>query len=115
MIATVTTPYQCAYPNPIQFQRGESLLVGQRDEEFPGWIWVTTATGNAGWAPEAYLTCHSPLQGEANLDYSARELSVVVGQKVHLHHDHLGWSWVETQCGEQGWVPSSHLNTGATP
>lgn len=49
----VIEDYQACYPDPVTFSEGDSLILGKSDDEFPGWIWVTSGSGKEGWAP-----CH---------------------------------------------------------
>ncbi|HBX36373.1 MAG TPA: hypothetical protein DEG76_03335 [Pseudohongiella sp.] len=55
MKVKVIKSYESAYPNPISFEVGEAVRLGEMDDEYPGWIRVTTADGNIGWAPLKYL------------------------------------------------------------
>jgi hypothetical protein len=94
------------YPNPIRFQVGDSIQVGKRDDEFPGWIWVTTGDGNQGWAPIQYLQIDNfDKSAIAQQDYTARELNTTIGENLILKYELNGWGWVENEHEETGWVP----------
>jgi hypothetical protein len=104
--------HRSAYPDPITFRRGETLSVGRRDEEFPGWIWVTLENGNQGWAPEQYLDLHgSGTVATATEHYCARELDTIVGEILTLHLELKQWLLVENSSGEIGWVPKATTAT----
>lgn len=110
MRARVLKSYHLQYPDPIEVRRGDDVLLGMTDPEFPGWIWATsTASGKAGWVPEEFLTIEDD-HGTARRDYSARELTVDEGQVVEVIEELLGWAFVETEPGCSGWVPQGHLS-----
>jgi hypothetical protein len=101
--------HQSVYPEPIGFESGDRLVLGESDKEFPGWVWVTTPNGNQGWAPEQYIEVGSnSLESFATRDYTARELCTEAGDILLLHHELNQWGWVENSDGDTGWVP---LNT----
>lgn len=98
------------YPHPIQFQVGECVEIEKTDDEYPGWIWVTTADGNQGWAPIQYLQMDdSGNQATVKQDYSARELNTTIGERLTLHYELKGWGWVENAEHDCGWVPMKSI------
>ena len=99
------TAHASAYPNPIRFEAGDRLVLGERDDEYPGWIRVTTADGNEGWAPEQSVDSLSRTEGLAIENYTARELNTVTGETLVCRRELNGWLWVENDRGESGWVP----------
>ena len=101
----VTLAHTSAFPDPISFAVGDSLHIGRRDKEYPGWIWVTTPSGGQGWAPEAYVQMTSTKQGVATEPYTAKELSTVAGESLIRHKELDEWLWVENDRGEHGWIP----------
>ena len=105
----VQQAHKSTYPNPISFSAGDKLVLGQRDDEYVGWIWTTTADGNAGWAPDALIKIISHSEGVALETYTARELDTAVGELVIVLRTLNEWVWVEDERGEQGWVPQSTL------
>ena len=105
----VHTAHRSNYPNPIEFRRGERLNLGQRDDEYPGWVWTTTEDGNQGWASLALMDLIDERNAIAQSDYSARELETDPGDRVEVLKQLNDWSWVIPQAGEPGWVPSHTL------
>ena len=93
------------YPDPIHLTPGDPLVLGKTDDEYPGWIWVTTSSGQAGWAPEAYVHVHAKGQGEATTAYTSRELNTQLGEHLLCLQELNGWLWVENEQGDTGWVP----------
>lgn len=109
MRARVTRDYRTQYPNPIGFAEGEVVQLGARDTEWPAFAWVTTADGNAGWAPGDWLEPLADGRARALRDYTARELDVGAGSAVTLLHALGGWWWCRRDDGHDGWVPDTHL------
>jgi hypothetical protein len=94
------------YPIPIRFQVGDRVLAGKTDDDFPGWIWVTSDGGNQGWAPIQYLKIDETRKEATALHpYSAQELNTRIGDVVTLHYELNGWGWVENEDKDCGWVP----------
>ena len=105
MQCIVIRAHRSNYPNPITFASGEVVRVGRRDDEYPGWIWTTTADGNAGWAPESLLAIEPDGTAQATGRYTARELDTNVGDVLDVLRELNGWYWVCNASGNEGWVP----------
>ena len=105
----VIASHRSNYPNPIQFVKGETLVLGKRDTEYPGWVWVTTPSEKDGWAPEPLIERTSINSGTALSEYTARELDTQVGDLVSCVKELHGWLWVEKENGESGWVPKESV------
>lgn len=102
----VISSHESNYPNPIKFKVGDVVEVGKSDDEFPGWVWVTTSDGNQGWAPNQYLKMKvSGRNAIAIQPYSAQELNTTLEEVLKLHLELNGWSWVENGENRFGWVP----------
>jgi len=102
----VKTPHTSNYPNPIHFKAGDFVQVGKTGPDFPGWIWVTTADGNQGWAPIQFIQVDEVSKNTTAIqDYFAQELNTKIGEKLVLHYELNGWGWVENKDHECGWVP----------
>jgi len=104
----VLIEYQAAYPEPFVVKAGEVLTSGDKESEWPGWVWCTNREGESRWVPEAYLQ----RQGERCLalrDYDAVELTVRPGQDLLATDEVSGWFWCTNQEGQRGWVPAEHL------
>ncbi len=105
----VITSHRSSYPRPISFRQGEALTAVRRDDEYPGWIWVTTEDGNAGWAHESLLDLSDTGAAVAREDYTARELDTEEGERVRSLRELDGWAWVENERRQSGWVPVATL------
>lgn len=107
-IARVIKDWRTVYADPLTVHAGERLTLGKRDDEWPGWIWVTTEANKNGWMPGRLIESHGPT-GTALADYDARELEVCVGGTLTLHAEESGWHWATASDGRTGWVPASHV------
>ncbi len=91
----------------LELREGDIVRVGDRDDQWPLWLWCTNDRG-AGWIPEGFLDIHEKV-GRAKRDYTTRELAVSEGDQVELVESHGGWAFVRPQAGEPGWVPEHCL------
>ena len=110
MKARVILEYRARDANPLTVSAGASLTCGRRDSDWPGWIWCTNWEGKGGWMPESYLS----IQGQnctALRDYTARELSVQVGEFLTLRDLESGWYWASDRSGRSGWVPAKNVES----
>ncbi|TVP47433.1 MAG: hypothetical protein EA345_10620 [Halomonas sp.] len=106
MDVVVVKEHISEYPNPIYLKQGDRVSLGEMDDEFPNWIFVTTESGVQGWAPIQYidkLACGSI--GIMLHDYDAVELNTVVGEKLAALFELNSWYRVCRATGEVGWVP----------
>jgi len=110
--ARVVRDYRTQYANPIRFAAGEVVTLGERDSEWPAFVWTTTPIdGNAGWAPIEWLKPLGDGRAEALRDYSAQELDANAGDELTLHHALGGWWWATREDRRDGWIPDTHLKT----
>ncbi|GGX62719.1 SH3 domain-containing protein [Saccharospirillum salsuginis] len=95
------------YPNPIRFNKGDPLMLGALDTEYPGWIRTRTEDGNEGWAPVQYIDRDelNQSQGTANTDYSAFELNTRQGDTLTVLSELNDWYRACNEDGTEGWVP----------
>ena len=99
-----TKPWQITYPDPIRGTAGDKLVLGRRDDEFPGWVWVTSASSHSGWVPESWLRVEGDI-GVLLSDYNATELLLTPGDTVIGEIVESGWLWATATDGRTGWVP----------
>ena len=92
------------YPDPIQVDRGDPLIVGEEDSEYPGWIWCENQYGKRGWVPD---DCIETLGSEsrARYDYSAVELRARQGERLVSIESKYGWVLCSNSDGQRGWLP----------
>jgi hypothetical protein len=102
-----TTAHVIPERPPIQVSPGQQVQTGQRDDEWPAFVFVTTDDG-AGWVPERYLdTSRDPVVVISG--YDTTELATATGEELILikRDDPSGWAWVRNAAGREGWVPLS--------
>jgi hypothetical protein len=107
----VIADYQSPYPDPIIFDKGETVTVGKEftaDPDWKGWVWCEGHHDNRAWVPKQYLEIKGDW-GTFNTDYNALELSVKVGEMLAIYSIVNGFGMAERQTGERGWVPMKCL------
>lgn len=103
----VIKDYRSPYPDPIVFQKGEKVKVGQEFKEDPdwkNWIWCEGKNNKKAWVPKQYIDIHG-MNGILNKEYNAMELSVQVGEKLVVYEIVNGFGMSEKINGMRGWVP----------
>ena len=96
---------------PIQVHAGQEVAVGERDGEWPEFVFVTTTTGS-GWVPTRHLTMTGPGRAVVHTAYDTTELPASVGDTFDVLAEDLqsGWVWCRSREGVEGWVPVRNLN-----
>jgi len=91
---------------PIRLDVGEPVIVGDRDTDWPEFVFVTTS-GGSGWVPARHLSSD---HGAALVEvaYDTTELAVAAGEGVEVveRDDASGWWWCRNSDRAEGWVPS---------
>jgi hypothetical protein len=106
----VVKEYKSPYPDPIVFQKGEKVKVGQEFKEDPdwkNWIWCEGSNKKA-WVPKKYVTIDGT-NGIFNKDYDAMELSVESGERLVVYEIVNGFGMSERPDGTRGWVPIRNM------
>lgn len=106
----VTAAYQRSYPDPLCARAGDLLVLGEEDDEHPGWIWAADPEDRSGWVP---IDLPEPVSGAARYDYSAAELDARQGDIRRRDEERAGWGRCVNEAGEQGWVPLANLEPAA--
>lgn len=90
---------------PLQLAVGDRVEVGERDREWPEFVFVTSGHGS-GWVPARHL---SEPTGSAivRTAYDTTELPTETGELLHVIAEDLisGWLWCRSDQGREGWVP----------
>ena len=103
--------YQSPYPEPIMFNKCESVIIGKEftdDPDWKDWIWCEGEQNNQAWVPKQYLEIEGNT-GKFTTDYNAQELSVEVGETIKVYETINGFGMAEKPNGERGWVPMKNL------
>lgn len=109
---TVVVAHEIPKRQPIQITPGERVEVGDRDSDWPEFVFVKTRSGS-GWVPARHL---SASQGPAIVlnAYDTTELRTVIGERLEVVGPDpvSGWTWCRNTAGEEGWVPDRTLGCG---
>lgn len=96
---------------PLQLTVGQRVEVGDRDTEWPEFVFVNAANGS-GWVPARHLSASS---GSAFViaAYDTTELPTQVGETLEVLAEDLtsGWIWCRSRAGREGWVPIKTLES----
>ncbi|MFD0738926.1 peptide-binding protein [Lysobacter koreensis] len=111
--ARVVVAHRAPDRPPIQVARGETVMLGERDGDWPQFVWTTAldvnaAEGHGGWVPAALFDNPSGL-AIALSDYDTRELDAATDEILTLHHELAQWWWAQNVLGVQGWIPARSL------
>lgn len=101
--------YTSAYPEPIILAKGECVITGEADTQYPGWIRCTHPSGRSGWVPLNKLVLEE--EGERAIvreAYSAYELTAEAGEELTVLEEESGWLLAKRENGEIGWIPCEH-------
>ena len=94
---------------PIQLAVGDAVSAGERDTDWPAFVFVTAENG-AGWVPSRHLSDDS---GDAvvAVAYDTTELATETGDTLEIveRDDASGWHWCRADDGREGWVPTRTL------
>jgi SH3 domain len=107
-----TQSHEIAERPPLRLAVGDAVDVGERDTEWPAFVFVTCDAGS-GWVPRRYLSASSG-RAVVRTAYDTTELPTTVGQVLDVVGEDLesGWLWCRSADGREGWVP---VRTVAAP
>jgi variant SH3 domain-containing protein len=90
---------------PVQLEVGDDVEVGERDTEWPEFVFVTGERG-AGWVPSRHLSSSSG-PAVVKIPYDTTELPTEVGDVLLVVAEDLpsGWLWCRSGTGREGWIP----------
>ncbi len=106
--ARVTEAHRAPDRPAIQLQAGDRVTLGDRDTEWPEFVWTALASGLGGWVPTALFDAERG-QASALQDHDTRELDADPGDELVLQRELAGWWWAENARGESGWIPARKL------
>ena len=108
-VVVVREAYAAQYADPIAFRCGDEVQVERSDVEFTEWFWCRGPDGKEGWVHRSFLS-QSTGRALAISDYSARELSVSVGDRGRIIRVLDGWAYLQLEEDRAGWVPERVLH-----
>ena len=102
---TVHTAHRVPERAPIRVGVGQEVRVGERDTDWPEFVFVRTESGS-GWVPARHLSVAGD-RGVVHTAYDTTELPTEVGDvlDVLVEDEQSGWVWCRAASGDQGWVP----------
>lgn len=94
---------------PLVVEPGDAVQAGDRDTEWPAFVFVTTPRGT-GWVPERHIDIDGSV-GTVRVRYDTTEQPAVAGERVDVIEDdpQSGWSWCRNADGREGWIPHRAL------
>lgn len=109
MRCLVTADHEIPDRPPLTVTPGESVTVGERDTEWPAFVFVTSEHGT-GWVPARHLEIEGTT-GVVRVAYDTTELPARTGETVELLSDdpESGWAWCRNDRGTEGWIPHRAL------
>ena len=93
---------------PIRIAPGDTVTLGERDNDWPQFVWTDLAIGLGGWVP-AMLFDRDSGEAIALESYDTRELDADEGEHLLLHRELADWWWAENNAGVCGWIPARAL------
>lgn len=101
------------FPEPITFEKGALLTVGEKyegPEGWENWFFCESPGQKGGWVPEQIIETVTGNAARARENYTARELNVRKGDCLFGGRILNGWVWCEKlSILESGWVPLENL------
>jgi hypothetical protein len=96
---------------PLRLSVGQRVDVGDRDTEWPEFVFVTAPQGS-GWVPARHLSAPSG-SAVVRTEYDTTELPTHLGEVLDVVAEDLasGWLWCRSREGLEGWVPLKTLTS----
>lgn len=94
---------------PLRLEVGERVTVGERDSQWPEFVFVTSAHGS-GWVPARHLSA-PPGPATVQTAYDTTELPTRANDVLEVVAEDLtsGWLWCRSADARAGWVPINTL------
>eukprot|EP00327_Prymnesium_parvum_P015091 CAMPEP_0113248690 /NCGR_PEP_ID=MMETSP0008_2-20120614/10652_1 /TAXON_ID=97485 /ORGANISM="Prymnesium parvum" /LENGTH=1513 /DNA_ID=CAMNT_0000096557 /DNA_START=91 /DNA_END=4632 /DNA_ORIENTATION=+ /assembly_acc=CAM_ASM_000153 len=114
--ALVAADFEPEDPAEMRVRAGDLVLILEQRQDTPGWSTVTSFADPSqapGLVPTEFLdTPHGEMKADFEAEYSS-ELSCAKGSRVWLTRDQpeskSGWTFVVSETGERGLVPSDFI------
>lgn len=90
-------------------EAGQVVVLGDEDDRWRGWFRCTLPDGPSAWVHESFFKPENAGNARFLENYTAREMSIHIGDPVTVLREVGGWSWVRRESGAEGWVPDEVL------
>ena len=91
------------YEHPIILSRNDKIIIKEwGDSQL--WVWGVNERQQEGWIPINILEINDD-EAITLKDYDATEMTIGIGETVHILEENSGWYWCENATGELGWIP----------
>jgi hypothetical protein len=109
-VVIARSPHEIPDRPPIRVRPGDRVEVGERDSEWPAFVFVTCPQGS-GWIPERHLD-RQGVSAVVTEVYDTTELPTEEGEELEVLREDLasGWLWCRAKDGREGWVPERTLS-----
>jgi hypothetical protein len=99
------------YP-PLKVHPNQLVRVGERSDEWPAFVLVTTEDAKVGWVPSRMLRI-SGSAGRVLVEYDTTSLDPVLGEELSVLSEDVeaGWLWCADSQSRHGWFPKNHVET----
>jgi len=104
---TASAAHQIPERTPLRVDAGDQVEVGERDAEWPAFVFVVAAGGGCGWVPARHLSSATAGPATVLVPYDTTELPAEAGQTLDVlaEDSESGWLWCRDASGRQGWIP----------
>jgi len=110
----VVEEHEPSFSYSVKLKKGETVNVGEEDDEMPGWFWCTNVNGLGCWVPSIYLE-RDERKGKLITDYESTELQATKGEEMEFIREAAGWIWCRTDDRRRGWLPRNKVELIKTP
>ena len=101
---TANADYEENDSRALHLTAGQEVTSGPEDRAWPGWIWVSDASGRNGYVPAEILEPLGEDRWAALEKFDPTVLKIRRGDAlVSLRQVH-GWHWCRNSLGNEGWV-----------
>ena len=97
---------------PLTLVAGQTVRLGRRDADWPGWVWVTADDGRGSYVPEEVVSATGGDLATVTVAFQAQDLSVKKQESVTSLREVKGWHWCRNGAGQEGWLPAYLLVDG---
>ena len=91
---------------PLTLTAGQTVRLGRRDADWPGWVWATSEDGRGSYVPEEVVDATESENAVVLQAFQAQDLSVKKHDLVSSLREVKGWHWCRNAGGQEGWLPA---------